>query len=295
MQPRRWSELYLMTGRVAERLPRGGRKFSDRVIALTLLWAAFNHRPISWATQRRNWPVWMQRLLPEVPTSTTMSRRLRAPSIRAFMDELLQEAQGPMRLSMIRVLDGTAFEIRGHSQDRQAGYGFGTSRKSKGYKLHVLLDAGCGLVDWRIAPMNVSEQAIAERMLLGVDELLYVVGDGGYDSRFLYQIVRSKGWADGGAAAASWHGSGPPTEGAGSSAQHRSDRRALSVRPGGPCGPEGDREVLRQRRQPRRSPGRTTCMGAHPPSSRAMGARQAHHQRRPHRAEPTGGLNAKGP
>lgn len=193
MQPRRWSELYLMTGRVAERLPRGGRKFSDRVIALTLLWAAFNHRPISWATQRRNWPVWMQRLLPEVPTSTTMSRRLRAPSIRAFMDELLQEAQGPMRLSMIRVLDGTAFEIRGHSQDRQAGYGFGTSRKSKGYKLHVLLDAGCGLVDWRIAPMNVSEQAIAERMLLGVDELLYVVGDGGYDSRFLYQIVRSKG------------------------------------------------------------------------------------------------------
>jgi len=122
-----------------------------------------------------------------------MSRRLRRASVREFLDRLLDEAQGPARLSLIRMLDGTALEIRGHSRDRQAGYGFGTGRKSKGYKLHALLDAAGSLVDWRITPMKGSEQAMAARMLAQTDQLMYVVADGGYDSRVLHQIVRSKG------------------------------------------------------------------------------------------------------
>lgn len=193
MQTRRWRELYRLVGETAAALPRGSRRFADRVIVLTLLWAAFNHKPISWAVQRRNWPVWMQRLLPSVPSSTTMSRRLRRESVRVFLNLLLQKAQGIVRLSLVRVIDGTALEIRGHSKDRQAGYGFGTSRKSKGYKLHLLLDGTSTIVGWRVAPMDVSEKAMASRLLLGTDELMYVVADGNYDSRNLHQIVRAKG------------------------------------------------------------------------------------------------------
>lgn len=193
MQARRWNEVYRAVSLAAAELPRGSRRFADRVIVLVLLWAAFNHRPISWAVQRGHWPVWMQRLFPTMPSSTTMSRRLRRESIRAFMDRVLAHAQGPVGISLVRLLDGTALEIRGHSKDRQAGYGFGTGRKAKGYKLHLLLDSSGAVVEWRIAPMHISEKAIAQRMLLRADGLAYVIADNNYDSNLIHAIVTSKG------------------------------------------------------------------------------------------------------
>jgi len=193
MQVRRWSEVYRIVAHVASELPPGSRRFPDKVIVLTLLWAAFNHRPISWATRRPNWPVWMQRLLPRVPTSTTMSRRLRRESIRMFLNRLLEAVQGTLPISLVRVVDGTALEIRGHSKDRQAGYGYSCGRKAKGYKLHVLLNSSGGVVDWRIAPMQTNEKLMARRMLLRVDGIAYLVADNNYDSRALHAIVTAKG------------------------------------------------------------------------------------------------------
>jgi hypothetical protein len=194
MQARRWSELYRLVSVTATERPRGSRRFADRVIVLVLLWAAFNHRPISWAVLRRNWPVWMQRLLPVLPSSTTMSRRLRRESVRLFLDRLLENAQGGRAsIGLVRVLDGTALEVRGHSKDRQAGYGFGSGRKAKGYKLHVLLDSSGAIVGWRVAPMQVSEKVMARRLLLAADGLAYVLADNNYDTNLLHAIVRSRG------------------------------------------------------------------------------------------------------
>jgi hypothetical protein len=193
MQTRRWPEVYRLVNQTAAELPRGSRRFPDRVIVLVILWAAFSHKPVSWAVRRCNWPVWTQRLLPVLPSSTTMSRRLRRDSVRTFLDRLLMNAQGPARLSLVSVIDGTALEIRGHSKDRQAGYGFGTSRKSRGYKLHLLLEPGGRVAGWRIAPMQISEKAMAQRLLLKTDQLMYVVADGNYDSNKLHQIVTAKG------------------------------------------------------------------------------------------------------
>jgi len=193
MRSERWSEVYRLVRLTSQELPRGSRRFADAVIVLVLLWAAFNHRPISWATRRRNWPVWMQRLLPTVPSSTTMSRRLRSGSVRLFLDTLLSKVQGDEHLALVCALDGTALEIRGHSKDRQAGYGFGSGRKAKGYKLHMLLEATGRIVDWRIAPMNVSEKTMGQRMLLRAPRLMYVVADNNYDIQKLYTIVASKG------------------------------------------------------------------------------------------------------
>ena len=193
MQARRWAQVYRLVSQTSRELPRGSRRFADRVIVLVLLWAAFNHRPISWAVQRRNWPAWMQRLLPILPSSTTMSRRLRRESVRVFLDRLMGHAQGVWPIGLVRVLDGTALEVRGHSKDRQAGYGFGTGRKARGYKLHLLLDSSGVIVDWRIAPMNTSEKVMAPRMLFKADGLAYVVADNNYDSNTLHAIVSSKG------------------------------------------------------------------------------------------------------
>ncbi len=193
MQVRRWSQVYRLVSRTASVLPPGSRRFPDRVIVLVFVWAAFNHRPISWAVQRSNWPVWMQRLLPRLPSSTTMSRRLRRPSIRRFLDLLLENAQEGARGCLVRVLDGTALEIRGHSKDRQSGYGFGSGHKAKGYKLHLLLESSGVIANWRIAPMHVSEKAMAQRMLLESDPMQYVVADNNYDSNILHAIVTHHG------------------------------------------------------------------------------------------------------
>ena len=193
MQAQRWSTLYRLANEVAALLPRGSRRFADRVIALVLLWAAFHHKPISWAVQRRNWPAWMQRLLPVLPSSTTMSRRLRRPSMRLYLDRLLTHAQGPARLTLVRMIDGTALEVRGHSKDRQAGYGFGVGRKAKGYKLHLMLESSGAIVQWRIAPMNTNEKVMALRMVLQTEAMAYLVADGEYDSNPLHRAVSSRG------------------------------------------------------------------------------------------------------
>lgn len=193
MQTRRWAGVYRLVAETAAHGPRGGRRFADRVIVLVLLWAAFEHRPISWAVQRRNWPLWMQRLLPVLPSSTTMSRRLRSASVRAFLDRLLNHAQGWSRPCLVRAIDGTALEVRCHSKDRQAGYGFGCGHKAKGYKLHLLLESSGAVVDWLIAPMNVNEQVMAQRMLLRTPEMAYLVADGAYDSNTLHRLVTARG------------------------------------------------------------------------------------------------------
>jgi hypothetical protein len=195
MLDERWSEVYRLVKDVAAERPRGSRRFADAVIVLTLLWAASNHKPISWACKRGHWPVWMQRILPRVPTSTTMSRRLRRESVRAFVVRMLEHAQGDLGRSLVAMLDATALEIRPHSTDAQAGYGHtsGRGRMGKGYKLHVLLDLSGKLLDWRVAPMNVGEQPMAKRMLLKTDSLAYTLGDSGYHSNALASIVAARG------------------------------------------------------------------------------------------------------
>ena len=193
MQSRRWNEVYRLVNEVAPGLPRGSRRFADRVIVLVLLWAALHHKPVSWACRRANWTPWMQRLLPQVPSPTTMSRRLRRESVRVFLDTLLDTAQGHPRLSLMRVIDGTALEVRNHSKDRQTGYGFGSGRMARGYKLHVLLESTGAVVGWRIAPMHTNEKVLALRLLRAAGELAYVVADGNYDSNLLHATVTARG------------------------------------------------------------------------------------------------------
>lgn len=193
MQSQRWNTVYRLAGEVAAALPPGSRRFPDRVIVLVLLWAAFHHKPISWATRRANWTPWMQRLLPRVPSSTTMSRRLRRASVRVFLDALLLAAQGRTEQSLVRVLDGTGLEVRNHSKDRQAAYGYAAGRRARGYKLHVLLEGTGAVVGWRISPMNTNEKIMALRLLRGVDQLAYVVADGNYDSNLLHATVNARG------------------------------------------------------------------------------------------------------
>lgn len=193
MQSQRWNTVYRIVGEVAATLPPGSRRFPDRVIVLVLLWAAFHHKPISWATRRANWTPWMQRLLPKVPSSTTMSRRLRLARTRLFLGRVMEKTQGSPGFSLVHVIDGTGLEVRGHSKDRQAGIGYSVGRRAKGYKLHVLLASGGAVADWRLTPMNTNEKVMALRMLRCMPHVAYVVADGNYDSNLLHATVTERG------------------------------------------------------------------------------------------------------
>lgn len=193
MQARRWNTLYRLVNEVAATLPRGSRRFADRVIVLVLLWAAFQHKPISWAVQRGNWMPWMQRLLPVLPSSTTMSRRLRRGSVRVFLDRLLERAQEALPASLVRVIDGTGLEIRNHSKDRQADVGYSAGRRAKGYRLHLLLQGRGRVAAWRLSPMSTNEKVMALRMLREQPQLAYVLADGNYDSNLLHATVTERG------------------------------------------------------------------------------------------------------
>src|SRR5512146_2922051 len=123
MEARQWQRVYSIVREVECCRPGGGRRFGDWLIVLTLLWAAFNHRPVSWAVQRRNWPVWCLRWIPRLPSSTTMSRRLRKASVLDFQAATLERAQRELPRSVCLVIDGKPLVIGGGTKDRQAGYG----------------------------------------------------------------------------------------------------------------------------------------------------------------------------
>lgn len=193
MQSQRWNELYRFVGEVATQRPRGSRRFADKVIVLTLVWAAFNHRPISWATRRPNWPVWMQRLLPAVPSNTTMSRRLRGESVQAFLAALLDHAQGDVQRTLVQLIDGTALEVRRHSKDPHARFGRVSGGRGKGYKLHVQISLHGAINAWALSPLDHSEKLVARRLLRADHRAAYIVADGNYDSTHLHALARHHG------------------------------------------------------------------------------------------------------
>lgn len=185
-----WSELYRHVRHVAEERPRGGRRFADWIIVLTFLWAAFNHKPVSWAVQRRNWPLWSLRWIPRLPSNTTMCRRLRSYSVMEFLAAVLHSAQSELPRSLVCIIDGKPLAIGGGSKDRQAGYGRAVGGKAMGYKLHAMVHQGGRVECYRVAPMNVPEQRMAQRLLR--DSAAgpgYVLADGNYDSAQLFALT----------------------------------------------------------------------------------------------------------
>jgi hypothetical protein len=193
MQTRLWPQVYRLVQQIAQQRPRGSRRIPDAVIVLTLLWAAAMHKPVSWACVRGNWPAWMCRHVAVTPTPSTMSRRLRTASVGDFLVQLFAHAQACLPQSLCLILDGKPLVIGGGSKDRQAGYGRAVGGKAKGYKLHTLLDLCGRVLDWRVAPMNISEQRMAARLLRDGGPGAYVLGDANYDSNRLHAVAASAG------------------------------------------------------------------------------------------------------
>lgn len=164
--------------------------FSDEEIVKLHYWAVIHDRPVSWACDPKNWPLWRRRQ--RLPSPATVSRRLRSVSVLNLLKDLEHRVIAPTEPGLYWMIDGKPLSISGCSKDRQAGYGRAARCKAKGYKIHAILNPQGSVATWRLAPMNKDERVMAERMLRDAPIQGYLLGDSNYDSNKLHAICEQR-------------------------------------------------------------------------------------------------------
>lgn len=159
--------------------------YTDPQILAVYFWAVLHDRPVSWACDRRHWP--MQAWRRSLPDQSTMSRRLHHASTHAALTMLLDRLAPPRRDALVLRLDGKPLPVAKHSQDRHATIGRGAGGFQRGYKLHAIYAESNRPVAYRVTPMNVDERVVAQQMLqehqLGEG---YLLADANYETNPLY-------------------------------------------------------------------------------------------------------------
>lgn len=186
------------------------RTHRDSTVLLVALWAALHNKPISWATVPKHWPADLRprpttRGQPGLPSQSCMSRRLRVEQgcdadvranvldCRPTIFDLLERWQKQLRRQLpdgdVKLIDGRGLTVGGCSKDPDAGFGYAAGLKTKGYKLHWMVDLSSGATDgWLVAPINYPEQEAAAKLMAHLPgHTRYVLADNGYDANRLYE------------------------------------------------------------------------------------------------------------
>ena len=192
MEHQVWKQIIASLTSLSKRHESARYRFSSSDIVRVILWAVLHDRPISWATDRRNWPIYDRRRA--LPSNTTVSRRYRSSDVQTLLkqlESLVLRSNG--NSSLVSFIDGKSLPIGGCTKDKQAGYGRSASGMAKGYKLHALISLNGSLLSWRLSPMNTNERRMARRLLRDSGHQGYVLGDGNYDSNPLHAIASEVG------------------------------------------------------------------------------------------------------
>jgi hypothetical protein len=188
------SELYRKVYQLVMKIANGRTikkaTFFDADIVLTYLWAVLHDRPIYWACDKKNWPIYYRRK--PLPTASTMTRRLRKKGIRDLFKEVEQSLLNHFPPSLCRWIDAKPLPIGGASKDKQSAFGFSVSSLAKGYKLYAIADKNQGFVRWIVRSMDHSETKVARILISSIDNQGYLIGDGLYDKNHLYDKAGEK-------------------------------------------------------------------------------------------------------
>jgi hypothetical protein len=191
MERELWLALY---GFVERSSVRGkGWLFTTANIVMTYFWAALHDRPMSWATDKRNWP---EDLRPRrLPSQSHFSRRMRGADVVELMTDIENTfvAMVGAEQKLVRILDGKPLEVSNVSKDRDAGYGRSAGGMHKGYKFHAIWSCGSLPLAWGLAPMNVSEKTMARALIATLPGEGYLLADAEYDSNALYDVAHDAG------------------------------------------------------------------------------------------------------
>jgi hypothetical protein len=192
MERELYRQLYRLLCRVAiaasqPRRPRGAR-FSDVIVLACYLWAVLHDRPVCWAAQQHNWHDDV--LAFELPSQSTLSRRLRSASVARLLAALHESLTSPQQQrTPVKVMDSKPLPVGGHSAAKDARWGHGGRSQCKGYKLHAIYGNDAVPIAWEVVPMNASEQRVAKRLLRHLRGGGYVLADSVYDINALYEIA----------------------------------------------------------------------------------------------------------
>ena len=104
--------------------------------------------------------------------------------------ERLRQGEDPR---LIALIDGKPLPVGGASHDPEAHYGRGAGMGAKGYNS---TPSGARPVPemYRVYPMNISEDKVAEDMIPELPGGGYLLGDGEYDANPVYEAAGTAGY-----------------------------------------------------------------------------------------------------
>jgi Transposase DDE domain len=189
MEVELWAEISQAICDVQEKFKSNPRDlYPTARIVRVHLWAVLHDRPTVWGCDPRHWTG--KTRPPQMPNQSTMSRRMRRDDFQLFLQAMARRLNGKTRSCLLKVIDGKPLELPNHTGDPDAGWGRGVSRKSIGYKLHMI-HSGNPMPDaFVITPLDVSEKQMAARMIRRIKGCGYLLGDGNYDASWLYDVCR---------------------------------------------------------------------------------------------------------
>ena len=190
MEHQLWKAIVVILTALDKRRKSTAFDFSDEDIVKVYYWSVIHDRPTCWACSSKHWPIYLRKR--SLPSPTTMSRRLRSPSVVALLNALESRVVAPKQPGLFWTIDGKPLTIGGCSKDRQAGYGRAAGCKAKGYKINAIVGPSGSIASWRLAPMNKDERVMAARMLRTAPIQGYVVADSNYDSNKLHKVCSGR-------------------------------------------------------------------------------------------------------
>ena len=159
-------------------------QFSDQRIVLVYVWAVLHDRAVTWACKRRNWP---KEMFEELPSDTTLSRRLRSLSVVHLIERVLAAASDLFPSTMVKQMDSKPLIVGAYSKDRDAKRGrIAAGQFARGYRLHTLTH-GRAMLHWTLGSMNEHDSVYAPLLLRHLQGGGYVVADNAYDSNDLHR------------------------------------------------------------------------------------------------------------
>jgi hypothetical protein len=170
-----------------------GCTFGDAIILLIHFFAALNNHSHRWAYDKKNWPLWCRRL--KFPSYSQLMKRLALQSTQDRIAQLNQEYRQHLPCGNEKICDGKPLVVGGYSKDKDSKGGKIPNGWGRGYKLHVLIDAICGVIlAFRITALNDGESTVMCSLVSELDlHDSQVRSDSNYDSNELYKAIADRG------------------------------------------------------------------------------------------------------